>query len=156
MQATASNEASSAASLYSATSRLEKAFTISGFPAVAVEAVGAGCRVVCAAAAGKAKGGTPASAATTTFMAASISKTVLSVLCLRCVEAGELDLDAGVNVALAAAGLVVANPKAGPGADPITPRQLLTHSPGLRDDEESLSTSHPGHPCPAATFMTTP
>lgn len=96
----------------------------------------------------------------TMFLTASISKTLVAIACLQAVERGELDLDmdirdmaqrvaiphstsrdAGVGFdtagASAVATIAAAHNPHFPGA-PLTPRHLLTHTAGLRDDETAL------------------
>ena len=82
--------------------------------------------------------GAPCSAVDTIFSVASISKLVLAVLTLQCGERGEILLDEDVNARLPP-GCRATHP-AHPGAA-ITPRMLLQHRSGLRDDESAL---HPG------------
>ena len=106
-------------------------------------AVGAVVRdaVVLQHAAGAAAGA-PCSAVETNFSVASISKLVLAVLTLQCAERGEVSLDEDVNARLPP-GCRGANP-AYPGAA-VTPRMLLQHRSGLRDNENALRPGQPYH-----------
>jgi CubicO group peptidase (beta-lactamase class C family) len=76
----------------------------------------------------------------TAFLIASITKTFLAMICLQCQERGELDLDTDINIYLSRGErypvIQVNNPHFPD--DPITIRQLLTHSAGLQDDESAL------------------
>jgi CubicO group peptidase (beta-lactamase class C family) len=65
----------------------------------------------------------------TDFMLASISKTVMATAAMQAVERGLLDLDADINDVLP---FSVRNPNHP--ADPISLRQLLTHTSSLRDN----------------------
>lgn len=105
-------------------------------PTLAAAAVVVGGAVVCSAAAGG------ASAESTAFLTASISKTFLAALALQCVERGELELDADIALHLPAAAAAVRNPFF---SDvPITARQLLQHRASLVDDEAYLTRGSPG------------
>lgn len=68
----------------------------------------------------------------TIFMLASISKLVTTLTVMHAVEAGLVDLDADIQSYLPFA---VRHPTA---ANPITTRQLLTHSSGIHDDYDFL------------------
>jgi CubicO group peptidase (beta-lactamase class C family) len=106
---------------------------VPGAPARAVGAVVCGVTVL-EQAAGEAAGA-PCSVHDTLFSVASISKLVMAVLTLQCVERGELSLDEDVNARLPAR-CRAAHPAH---ADaPVTPRMLLQHRAGLRDDESAL------------------
>ena len=88
--------------------------------------------------------------ADTVFLTASISKTVMAIVCMQAVERGDIGLDAdlrevartaaatGANSAAAAAIAAAARNYNGFPDSPITARHLLTHTSGLRDDEQSL------------------
>lgn len=65
----------------------------------------------------------------TDFMMASVSKTVMATAAMQAVERGLIDLDADVNDVLPFA---VRNPNHP--ADPISLRQLLTHTSSVRDN----------------------
>ena len=69
----------------------------------------------------------------TVFLIASISKTLLAVVCVQCAERGELDLDRDINRYLPFAVRSPHFPEAA-----ITARHLLTHCSGLNDDESAL------------------
>lgn len=71
----------------------------------------------------------------TVFLTASISKTIVATVCMTCVDRGELDLDLDINTYLDES-LHVRNPNYPHVA--ITIRHLLTHTSGLRDNEEAL------------------
>jgi len=148
-------------------------------PAVTVAAVAHGIDVVCTGAAGTVggeNGDSPEESVdvdTTIFMTASISKTVLAVLCLQCQELGEMLLDEDINEYLRDVNIVTPTP---PGVAhdtlarpmavrnpafekaPITARHLLTHSAGLLDDESALMpgpfrTSGGDCPIPLAVYI---
>ena len=69
----------------------------------------------------------------TLFQLASISKTITACMIMQQVEQGQLELDADINTLLP---FKVRNPKH-PGK-PITLRQLLTHTSGIRDNWNAL------------------
>ena len=69
----------------------------------------------------------------TLFQLASISKTITACLIMQQVEAGKLGLDADINTYLP---FKVRNP--GHAEKPITLRQLLTHTSGIRDNWKVL------------------
>lgn len=70
---------------------------------------------------------TPVCAARTLFRPGSISKLFTWIAVMQLVEAGQLDLDTDVNVYLKDLKLPATHP------DPITLRNLMTHTPGLED-----------------------
>ena len=100
----------------------------------------------------------------TLFQVASISKTVTACIIMQQVEKGELDLDVDINTYLP---FKVRNPKH---ADqPITLRQLLCHTSGIRDNwavledkwvkngdyKESLAKSLPAYLIAGGRFFST-
>ena len=103
-------------------------------PAVSVAAV-VGEEVVCLEAAGQVNGQV-ASAESTVFLSASISKTFLAVMCMQCVENGEIELDIDIRSYTTPHSVKPWNPYFP--ELPITVRQLLQHKAGLRDDESAL------------------
>ena len=72
--------------------------------------------------------------ADTPFMLASVSKTVMAVALMQVWEQGKFGLDDDVNILLP---FPVRNPNFRD--DPITPRQLLTHTPSFRDNWGTLT-----------------
>lgn len=112
-------------------------------PAAAVALI-AGSEVVCTGAAGnissRAGSTSPPSAETTVFMTASISKTVVALLCLQSQELGELSLDTDINEYLAppteGSAVRIENPHHR--GSNLTARHLLMHCSGLQDDESAL------------------
>ena len=72
--------------------------------------------------------------ANTPFMLASVSKTVMSVAVMQMWEQGKFGLDDDINALLP---FPVRNPNFP--SDPITPRQLLTHTSSLRDNWDILT-----------------
>jgi CubicO group peptidase (beta-lactamase class C family) len=100
------------------------------------------------------EGGTAAEAI---FPVASISKLIVATLTLQCVERGELpSLDVDINDGFLPASCAVRHPS-GSG---ITPRQLLQHVSGLKDDESALEegsrwrTNGADHDLPLAQYVT--
>lgn len=81
-------------------------------------------------------GGVPVTVDNSAFLIASITKTFIAVMCLQCVDRGEIDLDANIDNYLSRRSIKVSHPTY-PDI-PITVRHLLTHSSGLFDDESSL------------------
>lgn len=84
----------------------------------------------------------------TPFFAASISKTVVSVLLKQMVDRGELELDQPIDPIL---GFPVRHPSAPD--EPITPDHLVTHTSGIVDDFIALgaATTSGGDPAVTAT-----
>lgn len=103
------------------------------FPAVAIALVDS-ARIIHEDAVGEVDG-VPASPITTAFLAASISKTIVAALVVDCSAKGEIGLDDDIN-SLLPPECAVRNPNF-PDAM-ITPRHLLMHKSGLRDDESAL------------------
>jgi CubicO group peptidase (beta-lactamase class C family) len=99
------------------------------FPAIAAAGVKDG-QIVLLGSAGN------AIADSTAFLIASITKTFVGALCMQCKERGELDLDINISHYLPDE-CQTCNPHFP--NQPITPRHLLMHSSGLRDDEEALT-----------------
>merc|ERR1712166_767276 len=74
----------------------------------------------------------------TTFLTASISKTVVALLCMQCVERREVNLHQDINNYIAQqVPTGVRNPNFP--EVPVTMQHLLTHSSGLSDSESALT-----------------
>lgn len=117
---------------------LNTALETGNFPSISVAAVVSGGATVLSRACRHGQM-VAASETTTIFQAASISKSILGVITMQCVDRSVLDLDADINTYLASsrdASLSVRNPNF-PDV-PITTRHLLIHASGLRDDESGL------------------
>lgn len=120
------------------------------FPALGTAAVSRG-EVVWARGSGLANIQTGLHAShSTPFMIASVSKTVVSVAVMQVWERGKLGLDDDVNLHLP---FPIRNPNAP--ADPITVRQLLTHTSSIKDNWHVLSPLYVkgDSPIPLGSFM---
>jgi len=122
---------------------LAKHVLLGGAPAVAAGVIRAGVIVYLECAGGDGDGSAIASAEHTVFGVASISKTVVALLCVQAAERGELELDAALELDLEL-------------DRAVTARQLLQHRSGLVDDESALGVGNWRWPAGAGHTLAVP